>query len=150
MEVRPHDNGEVFLSYRAIADDPNFFGHPFSGWTTPRAKGAKPYPMATPDPVVDIVVYDVAGKVVQEKRSHPLNVVDYERKREIRITMPDRLQDSIPAMSVLIMTKDPTSALDYLLEFHPPGSARASSLAPKLKATLPSGGAGIGRKYGWS
>lgn len=150
MEVRPHHNGEVFLSYRAIDDDPIFFGHPFSGWTTPRAKGAKPYPMATPDPIVDIVVYDVAGNVVQAKSSHPLNMVDYELKHEIRITMPDRLQDLIPAMSLLVMTKDPTPTLDYLLEFHPPGSPLAATLAPKLTVTLPAGGAGVGRKYGWS
>ena len=150
MEVRPHENGEIFLSYRAVTEDPGFFGHPFSGWTTPRAQGAKPYPMATPDPLVDIIVYDASGNVIQAKHSHLLNMVDYELKHEIRITMPDRLQDLIPQMSILIMAKDPTLDLDYLLEFHPPSSAKADALSPGLTETLPSGGANAGRRYGWS
>ena len=138
------------MSYRAVTEDPGFFGHPFSGWTTPRAQGAKPYPMATPDPLVDIIVYDASGNVIQAKHSHLLNMVDYELKHEIRITMPDRLQDLIPQMSILIMAKDPTLDLDYLLEFHPPSSAKADALSPGLTETLPSGGANAGRRYGWS
>ena len=133
-----------------VTEDPGFFGHPFSGWTTPRAQGAKPYPMATPDPLVDIIVYDASGNVIQAKHSHLLNMVDYELKHEIRITMPDRLQDLIPQMSILIMAKDPTLDLDYLLEFHPPSSAKADALSPGLTETLPSGGANAGRRYGWS
>ncbi|WP_445256331.1 hypothetical protein [Nocardioides aurantiacus] len=148
MEVRPHHNGEVFLSYRAIRDDPGFFGHPFSGWSTPTSTAA-PYPAATPDPLVEILVYDVSGTVTHHKPVHGLNVVDYERKREIRITLPDRLQDHIPEMSLLVMTRNPSPVLDYRLEFFAPGAPQIASYVPQLVNALPTGGSGVPRRYGW-
>lgn len=150
MEVRPHQNGEFFLSYRAIVEDPPFFGYPFTGWGTPKTSTAKPYPMATPDPVVDIVIFDTAGEKLHEKLAHPLNLVDYELKHEIRATLPDGLHRHVPAMSVLIMTKDPNPWTDYRLEFHPPGSSGSAEANRYLTSSLPSGGAPVARRYGWA
>ncbi len=150
MEVRPHHNGEVFLSYRAVMGNPKFFGHPFTGWTTPRTANTRPYPMSTPDPLVEILVYDVNGKVTHRKAMHNLNLVDYERKREIRITLPERLQDHVPEMSLLIMTKDPDPVHDFRLEFHPPGSTTVSAASGILTTSLPKGGVPVARRYGWN
>ncbi len=149
IEVRPHHNGELFLSYTAIREDPAFFDYPFTGWTTPKQAHNKPYPQLSPDPVVEIVIYDKAGRVLQRKAVHPLNVVDYEPKREIRVTIPDGMHRDIPEMSALVLTKDPTPALDYRLEFYPPGTAPAAVTA-KMTKPLPSGGASERRHYGWS
>lgn len=149
IEVRPHHNGELFLSYRAIHDNAGFFGYPFAGWTTPKRAGNNPYPQLTPDPVVDILIYDRDGRVRHRKQPHPLNVVDYEPKREIRVTIPDGLQRDIPQMSVLVMTLNPSPALDYRLEFFPPGTAPAVVTA-RMQIELPSGGAEAPRHYGWS
>jgi hypothetical protein len=148
MEVRPHHNGEVFLSYRAIHDDPTFFGHPFTGWSAPTSTPA-PYPAATPDPLVEIIVHDASGAVTHHKPVHGLNIVDYERKREIRITLPDRLQDHIPAMSLLVMTRDPSPVLDYRLEFFASGAPQIATYVPRLVNALPTGGSGVPRRYGW-
>ena len=149
MEVRPHDNGEVFLSYRAVRDDnPAFLDYPFTGWTTPKRSNNNPYPQMSPDPIVNITVYDAAGVAVHGVTDHQLNVVDYETKREIRLTIPTHVVSHIPEMSVLVMTKDPSTDLDYFLEFFPPGTAPAV-IDAAMTETLPSGGAARGRRYGW-
>lgn len=148
IEVRPHHNGEIFLSYNAIADNPAFFGHPFPGWTTPKQAHNAPYPQLDPDPVVEIIIYDTAGQVVRHKATHPLNVVDYKPKHEIRVTVPDGLHAYIPTMSTLAMTKDPAPGLDYRLEFYPP-SAVPANIAARLTNSLPSGGQPVARRYGW-
>lgn len=148
IEVRPHHNGELFLSYTAVDDNRGFFQYPFTGWTVPKRRGNPPYPQLAPDPVVDITIYDAAGAVLRRKPLHALNVVDYTKKREIRITIPDGLHADIPQMSVLVMTKDPTPSLDYRLQFYPPGSA-PDYIASRLVNKLPSGGAPVARRYGW-
>lgn len=149
IEVRPHHNGEVFLSYNAVREDPDFFGYPFTGRTTPKRAGNRPYPQYSPDPPVEIIVYGDNHEVLDRKPHHPLNVVDYEPKREIRITIPDGLHHRIPQMSVLVMTERPSEHLSYRLEFHPPGGVPAE-IERLLTNTLPSGGAPVARRYGWT
>ena len=149
MEIRTRANGEVHLSYVAIRDDPDFFGHPFAGWTTPKSARNSAYPMAQPDPLVEICVYDAAGRRLHRRNVHPLNMVDYELKHEIRITVPVDINRDIPTMSLLIMTKNPTPLLDYRLEFHSPGSPMVTACEPELVNTLPSGGAVEKRRWGW-
>lgn len=39
IQLRPHDNGEIFLSMRAVNQNPAFFGYPFSGNTKPKKAG---------------------------------------------------------------------------------------------------------------
>lgn len=149
IEVRPHHNGEVFLSYRAVQERPDFFKYPFTGSSVPRA-GGRSYPAMDPDPTVELVIYDTSSTVLHHIPSHPLNVVDYEPKREIRLTVPDGLQRSIPQMSVLVITEQPTAHLDFRLEFWPPGSRGASDYAAVLTTALPTGGAPVARHYGWT
>jgi HKD family nuclease len=151
IEVRPHHNGEVFLSKLAVNDDPGFFGYPFSGWTTPHRANNPPYPMAVPDPRVEIVVCDRRGRPFM-RRPHSLNVVYYTRKSEIRITLPPEPLAQIPQFSLLVMTRNPSSAFDYRLEFLPPtcNSPKAQRLRAMLTRKLPSGGAKRSRYYGWA
>ncbi|MGH3005644.1 MAG: hypothetical protein ACRDOS_07055 [Gaiellaceae bacterium] len=151
IEVRPHDNGEVFLSKRALDDDPGFFGFPFSGWTTPKRATNRPYPMALPDPWVEIVVHDARARQVL-KTQHSLNLVYYERKDDIRITIPPGPRAQIPSMSLLAMTRNPSAAFDYRLDFYPPTcrTRGVQKLRAKLTNTLSSGGTGQSRRYGWA
>lgn len=150
IEVRPHHNGEVFLSYRAVNGRPDFFQYPYSGRSVPKSARGRSYPAMDPDPTVEILVFDNTGAERHRKQSHPLNVVDYEPKREIRITVPDGWQRDIPQMSVLVMTEQPDSTHDYRLEFYPPGSAGAGRFEPFLTESLPTGGAAVGRRFGWT
>jgi HKD family nuclease len=149
-EVLPHDNGEVFLSYVAVTQDqPAFFQYPFTGWSTPKRARNPAYPMLQPDPIVDIEVFDRTGRLVASERRHGLNVIEYTRNHEIRITVPNGLQRQIPDMSVLEIERDPAPHLDYLLRFHHPGSAEAAAAHPFLVNTMPSGGRTHARRYGW-
>ena len=149
MEVVPHHNGEVFLSKRAINDDPVFFGHPFTGWSVPKQAHNAPYPQLDPQPVVEILIYDQHGNIAHRRGNHALYVVEYTRKSEIRITIPDGLTRHIPDMSVMVMTKDPIPQLDYRLEFFPPGVA-PTALTAQMNVALPSGGKPVRRHYGWA
>ncbi len=151
IEVRPHHNGEIFLSKIAIDEDPGFFGYPFTGWTIPKKRGNRPYPMAMPDPQVAIVVYDTQGRPLVTQ-DHPLNVVFYTPKSEIRITIPPEPLGRIPHMSLLVMTRNPTPSYDYRLEFYPPNCNTSSvqRYRSHLVHTLPSGGAAVSRRYGWA
>lgn len=151
IEVRPHHNGEIFLSKIAVDSDPGFFGFPFSGWTVPKRRGNPPYPMAQPDPQVELFVYDQNGRL-RVHTPHSLNVVYYTPKSEIRITIPPEPLNAIPQMSILAMTRNPTPALDYRLDFYPPActAPRAQRLARRLVHLLPSGGAAVRRRYGWA
>lgn len=150
IEVIPHHNGEVFLSKSALVDNPGFFGHPFEGLTVARAENSSPYPMRVPDPIVEITVFGDEDEPIHKVINHPLNIVEYTRKSEIRITLPERMQDEIPEMSLLVMTRHGESNVEYTLDFFPPGSPTYGSLASKLTIPMPSGGRGSGRKYGWS
>jgi HKD family nuclease len=151
IEVRPHHNGEVFLSKTAVDDDPGFFGFPFTGWTTPKIATNPPYPMASPDPQVEIIVYDARGRQVV-RVEHSLNVVYYTPKSEIRITIPPEPLARIPQMSLLAMTRNPSASFDYRLDFYPPNCNTRSvrGLRAKLTRSLPSGGAAQRRRYGWA
>lgn len=150
IEVRPHHNGEVFLSKRAVDDDPGFFGYPFTGWTTPKRGSNPPYPMLSPDPAVEIVVHDAQGAPAL-RMAHALNVVYYSLKSEIRITIPPAPLALIPDFSLLALTRNPSSALDYRLDFYPPAcnTAAVQALRARLAVRLPSGGAARARYYGW-
>lgn len=150
IEVRPHQNGEVFLSKLAVNEDPGFFGFPFSGWTTPKKATNRPYPMVSPDPRVEIVVYDAAG-TARTRLGHPLNVVFYSPKAEIRITIPPEPLARIPDFSMLVMTRNPSAAYDYRLEFFPPTctTPRVLAFRRRLTRSMPAGGAPRARRYGW-
>ena len=107
--------------------------------------------MATPDPQVEIVVYDASGRPIV-RQDHSLNVVFYESKSEIRITIPPEPLARIPQLSLLVMTRNPTAAYDYRLEFYPPAcnTSAVRQYRANLAQTLPSGGAATARHYGWT
>ena len=105
--------------------------------------------MRVPDPVVNIRVYDANGNLSKQRLHHSLNMVDYERNHEIRITLPEGTHD-IPARSLLIMTRNPEPGIEYELTFHPPGSAALAAADGYLTSKMPSGGAPQPRRYGWS
>lgn len=146
IQIKPHDNGEIFLSMTAVYQDPKFFDFPFSGTTVPK-KGKLGYPQRSPDPVVDVIVYDKNGKQVVRDSSYNLNTVYYERNKEIRITMSPHLKDKIDQYSILHMQVG-SGATDYIMEIYNPGSARYGALLAACDQTMPSGGKAP-RKFGW-
>lgn len=152
IQIVPHHNGEIFLSKIAVDQCPEFFGYPFSGKTTPKKKSNKAYPQRKPDPVVDITVFDAAGRPIPslDRVGFPLNMVYYKAKSEIRITMnPDHAR-GIPHYSVLVMTRSETdSDSDYEMEIYSPGSERFREFMEVCTQTLPSGGSKRPRKMGW-
>lgn len=150
IQIVPHHNGEVFLSKRAIDQYPVFFGYPFTGRTVPKSAGNNPYPQRNPDPVTDWRVYDRQGRVLRSLDKFRLNTVYYELKGEIRITIPPDVARQIPERSILVMTRAiPNSGLDYQCEVFPPNSAQYQSLHAACTETMPAGGSGTPRKFGW-
>jgi hypothetical protein len=150
IQIVPHHNGEVFLSKRAINQNPVFFGYPFTGQTVPKRAGNKPYPQRSPDPVTDWKIYDRHGRVVRSLDKFRLNTVYYKLKGEIRITIPPEVARQIPERSILVMTRLASdSGLDYQCEVFPPDAAQYESLAPACTEIMPTGGSGTPRKFGW-
>jgi hypothetical protein len=151
IEVRPHHNGEVFLSKTAVDQDPAFFGFPFTGLTAPHKPENPPYPMASPDPRVEIVVHDENATPVV-RVNHDLNLVYYTTKGEIRMTIPPEPLGRIPQMSLLVMAREPAADLDYRLDFYPPDckAPTVQQLRERLTNQLPSGGAAEPRRFGWA
>lgn len=86
IQIKPHHNGEIFLSKLAVNQNPAFFGFPFTGMTTPKTAGGTPYPQGLPDPVVNIQVYGAGRALLLNLPAYALNTVFYEPKSEIRVT----------------------------------------------------------------
>ena len=127
-----------------------FFGFPFQGQTVPKTVGNQAYPQRTPDPVTDWKVYDRQGRVLRSLEDFRLNTVYYELKGEIRITIPPDVARQIPHRSILVVTRGtPDSGLDYQCEVFPPNSVQYQSLRQVCTETMPSGGSGTPRKFGW-
>ena len=57
IQIKPHHNGEIFLSITAVLQNPDFFGWPFTGKTIPKKTGNPSYPQRDPDPVVNVRVF---------------------------------------------------------------------------------------------
>src|SRR5690606_29155885 len=100
IQVVPHHNGEVFLSKRAVDQNPDFFGWPFTGLTVPKLMGRPAYPQRIPDPVVNLRVYDAAGTVTHSLDNYGVNTVYYSPKSEIRITITKPIADAIPEYAI--------------------------------------------------
>lgn len=149
IQIVPHHNGEIFLSKSAVNQKPGFFEYPFTGRTKPKKRGNPPYPQRVPDPVVDFSIYDANGGRVRSLMSFQLNMVDYSRKSEIRITVPPDFARLIPPLSILHMSRMPSqTTLDYLCEVFSPGSAQHASLITACTEVMPSGGR-ASRRFGW-
>jgi len=121
IQVKPHHNGEIFLSVTAALQVPSFFGWPFAGLSVPKKPGNPAYPQRAPDPIVDIEVIGAAGKSVLTLADYAMNTVYYASKSEIRITaMP--LVSQVPPYSVMIMRLNPRPGVDYAITIHRPDS----------------------------
>lgn len=150
IQITPHHNGEIFLSKSAVNERPNFFGYPFTGTTTPKKIGNKPYTQRTPDPLVNITVYGNAEKPILTINSFPLNTVYYTAKAEIRITC-SALVGIATEYSVLLMSKPlQTSEVDYEMVIHTPDSEAYEHWGSFCTKKMPTGGTGKKpRAYGW-
>ncbi|HEY9709340.1 MAG TPA: phospholipase D family protein [Oculatellaceae cyanobacterium] len=152
IQIVPHHNGEVFLSKNAITQDPEFFGYPFTGKTVPKKSTNPSYPQRSPDPIVNINLHDEKGKFLPDSSLllFPLNMVLYEKKSEIRITVPPELARRISSYSILVMSKtDENSDYDYDMDIYLPGSEQFKAYFEVCNQVLPSGGAAKSRKMGW-
>jgi HKD family nuclease len=145
IQIKPHHNGEIFLSKLAVNQNPQFFDFPFSGMTTPRT--GKPYPQRLPDPVVNIQVYGAGGTLLLKDDAFALNTVFYEPKKEIRITA-SKLVGVVPEYSVMVITPGDTTGIDYELTIHTPDSPEYHSWVSACNQAMPGGGK-TPRKFGW-
>lgn len=150
IQIVPHHNGEVFLSKIAVNQNPDFFGFPFTGQTVPKKSQNKSYPQREPDPIVNFYVFDENGNLTISKENHPLNMVYYSLKSEIRITFPPEVLRVSPPYSIMVMSPAKESATyDYQIEIFAPGSEKYEDLLTACNQTLPSGGSPQARKMGW-
>lgn len=147
IQIKPHHNGEIFLSVTAAFQNPSFFGWPFKGKTTPKKIGNPSYPQRDPDPVVNIKVYSRAAAPVLTLSSYLLNTVYYEKKSEIRITAAP-LVEVVPEYSIMIMEPSADPTIDYDIEIHCPDSPDYIGWVDACNQSMPSGGK-TPRKYGW-
>ena len=150
IQIVPHHNGEVFLSKGAANQNPAFFGWPFTGQTIPKKPENPSYPQRTPDPVVDLKVYDPSGKLVIRHATFNLNTVYYEKKSEIRITVPPDVVKAVPAGSVMVMRQAAEQQnLDYDVDIYVKGSPQYNEYLGVCNQTMPSGGKAKARRFGW-
>jgi len=147
IQVKPHHNGEIFLSRTAAKQNPNFFGWPFTGRTTPKKPTNPSYPQLDPDPVVNIAVFAGGTTPVLTRNSYSLNTVYYETKSEIRVTASP-LVGVVPDYSVMIMERSNTPGITYEITIHTPESPAYAGWVAACNQTMPGGGK-TPRKYGW-
>jgi len=151
IQIVPHHNGEVFLSKIAVDQNQEFFGFPFSGRTMPKNPSNPSYPQLLPDPIVNITVFDKTGRKVFSHDNFPLNTVYYEKKSEIRITVPSDVVKLCPEYSIMMMKRANIGSedYDYDIEIYIPGSTSYSNFLPICNQTMPSGGRSQARMFGW-
>ena len=147
IQIKPHHNGEIFLSVTAVFQNPQFFGWPFTGLTVPKRGTNTAYPQLTPDPHVKVIVYGSSLTPILELSDYALNTVYYERKSEIRITASP-LVGIVPDYSVMIIRESEASTLDYEITIHTPASPDYSAWVAACNQSMPSGGR-TPRKFGW-
>ena len=147
IQIKPHHNGEIFLSRTAAAQNPGFFGWPFKGRTTPKKPGNPSYPQLVPDPIVDIAVFGQPPAPLLTLSSYALNTVYYETRSEIRITAAP-LVGVVPDYSVMVMERSATPRTTYDITIHTPDSPGYPAWVVACNQTMPGGGK-TPRKFGW-
>ena len=147
IQIRPHHNGEILLSVTATKEDPEFFGLPFTGRTTPKKPGNPSYPQRVPDPIVNIAVYGATPLPTLTLSRYELNTVYYERKSEIRITAAP-LIPVVPESSLMILERSDTEGVDYEITIHRPDSPRHGTWLNRCDKRMPGGGRRP-RRFGW-
>jgi len=147
IQIKPHHNGEIFLSVTAALQNPAFFRWPFSGLTVPKIAGNTAYPQLTPDPIVAVTVYGAGLAPQLILPNYALNTVYYTRKSEIRITAAP-LVEIVPDYSIMIMKNSETPGIDYDIAIHRPDSPDFAPWLAACNQTMPGGGQQP-RKFGW-
>lgn len=147
IQIRPHHNGEIFLSKTAVKQNPAFFDFPFTGRTTPKIPSNPSYPQLEPDPLVDISVVGSDGKTILEIGGYSLNTVYYESKEEIRVTASP-LVGVVPEYSVMVMAESERDGIRYDLLIHTPDSPEYESWLAVCDQSMPGGGKPP-RRFGW-
>ena len=147
IQIKPHHNGEIFLSVGAALQNPAFFYWPFNGSTVPKKAGNPSYPQLTPDPVVNIVVYGSAANPVLILPKYGLNTVYYSTKSEIRVTASP-LVTVVPEYSVMIIEPSDEAGTTWEITVHRPDSPEYASWLGVCNQSMPGGGAQP-RRYGW-
>ena len=155
IQINPHDNGEVFLSKNALVQNPAFFGYPFTGRTIPKKTSNPSYPQRVPDPIVNINVFDTTGTLVSSTQNYNLNMIEYTRNAEVRITIKRSLLSKLHFSKgstnypILAMKKSSLPGIDYELNFYEYCGIVYNSYLAVCNQTLPSGGKSVPRKMGW-
>jgi len=147
MQIRPHHNGEIFLSKTAAQQNPAFFGMPFTGKTVPKKAGNAAYPQRVPDPICNITVFDAGNAVAYAVQDFPLNTVFYEGKAEIRVTA-SALVPHVPEYSILVMTPSPNPGVDYEMQIFTQASPDFTAWLKVCDQEMPGGGK-TPRRFGW-
>lgn len=150
IQIKPHHNGEVFLSKIAVNQNPDFFNFPFPSKTEPKKKSNPSYPLY--EPPVLIRKFDSNGKllgVLGDEEEYLLYMVFYELKSEIRITITKPFIRDIPEFSILYMYKVNTEdSYVYKLDIYFPKSEMYNKFLSSCNQKLPSGGK-TARRMGW-
>ena len=147
IQIKPHGNGEIFLSVTAALQNPAFFKWPFSGATTPKKVGNPSYPQLDPDPIVDIDVFAAGNIPVLSLKDYELNTVYYATNSEIRVTASP-LVGIVPDYSVMVMEPNPRPGIDYQITIYTPASSAYVAWEAACNQQMPGGGKQP-RKFGW-
>jgi HKD family nuclease len=150
LQIIPHHNGEVILSKTAVDQNPEFFGWPFAGKSTPKKPTNPAYPQREPDPVINIIVFSSLGEPIISHPDFNLNTVYYESRSEIRITVPQDVVQATPEYSIMVMKQAGIDqSYDYDIEIYTPGSEQYQAYLAVCNQTMPSGGKQRARRFGW-
>jgi len=147
IQIKPHHNGEIFLSRIAAKQNPAFFGMPFTGQTIPKKGENTSYPQRTPDPLCNIVVFGAGNTVLYSASKFALNTVFYTKRSEIRVTASP-LVKHVPEYSVLVMTPSDDVEVDYEMQIFTPDSPDYAKWVEVCDQIMPGGGKKP-RKFGW-
>ncbi|WP_369355196.1 phospholipase D family protein [Lysinibacillus capsici] len=149
IQITPKANGEILLSKLAVNQNPGFWGYPFTGFSTPKKASNPPYPQRTPDPIVNVNLFNSSGIQINRLNNYNLNTVYYSTKGEIRITFPSGFLPLISDFLMMVITTSTSSTVDYEIDIFEPGSIQYTHYLTCCNQTLPSGGKPISRKMGW-
>lgn len=147
IQIKPHQNGEIFLSITAVLQNPDFFGWPCTGRTTPKKAGNPSYPQREPDPVVNARVFGEAPDPVMTLSRYRLNTVYYEKRKEVRVTASP-LVEVVPDYSIMIMERSSAPEISYEITICTPDSPDYARWVKACNQRMPSGGKEP-RRYGW-
>jgi HKD family nuclease len=147
IQIKPHHNGEIFLSVSAALQNPAFFSWPFNGFTTPKKAGNPSYPQLDPDPLVNIDVFGASATPILTLNAYALNTVYYTKKSEIRITASP-LVPVVPDYSIMILERSTDPTITYEITIYRPDSPEFAAWIAACNQTMPGGGS-TPRRYGW-